>query len=115
MSAGIHKGMSSLLKIDLQLAGLKIDEEVAQNILIGRDVKIAGPALSWALSARDKVMDTENRLSICREWENSHPGENPFPKLFAEIVRETLLSLDPENPGEQIQELIALAETELGF
>jgi hypothetical protein len=82
-----HRGQTAWLRARLRLAGIKVDEELAQMIMSGRHVF---PPSSAQDDMVQRLRDTawNDRHDHSRTWEQAHPGRNPFPKSFPERVHE---------------------------
>jgi hypothetical protein len=130
MTVAFHKGLTSELRMRLQLAGLRIEEIDAQRALAGmltREVDNRGKPVSSndnkkairssaARWVEDQVEDVlKHHIQLTREWEERNPGGKPFPPMFPEVVLEKCRTVDAENIMETIEELITLAEDELFF
>jgi hypothetical protein len=82
-----HKGQTAYLRARLRLAGIKVDEEVAQLIMAGRTIFPPHSSQQETVSLLQHEA-WQNRHQHSRTWEETHPGRNPFPKSFAERVHE---------------------------
>lgn len=98
----------------LQTAGIRIEEQDAQKALAGATVAKPGSAAQETVAL---IADTIwlNRFTSMPRWENDHPGESPFPPVFAEVVLAKLreAALDPDTLPDAVREVIMLAEGEL--
>ena len=114
MSAAFHRGVTQSLRRRLQTAGIRIEEQDAQRALAG------APVVKDFSPAQDTVRDIAaavwvERFVLMPKWENDHPGETPFPPIFAQVVLAKLQEalLDPDTLASAVTEVIKLAETEL--
>lgn len=114
MSAAFHRGITQVMRRRLQTAGIRVEESDARKALAGATVVTAtSPAqeVIWDIAHRTWA----ERFTIMSEWENDHPGESPFPPVFAEVVLAKLREaiLDSDALLESVTEVIKLAEAEL--
>jgi hypothetical protein len=114
MAVAFHRGLSHELKYRLQLAGVRIEEIDAQRALAGKPI-VTGAPWTWIDSYLERIFDPSRKQQLMLQWENDNPDKKPFPPLFAEVVLNTLRSLDPDNVEATVARLIELAEGELLF
>lgn len=107
-----HRGISSQLRMKLQMAGIRADESSIQSFYKGQ-APFRGTVARVGYDLADEVFDA--RFELMKEWEEANPDQNPYPPIFAEVVLAELRGIDPSDPGPTIQKLIALAEEELAF
>lgn len=130
MAVAFHKGLSHELILRLQQAGMRLEEREAQQALAGlltREVDTRGNpvksndnqhairsgAAKWILDEVDKVL--ANRFELMKRWEEDHPGSNPFPDLFPQVVLNKLKYVNDDEAVQNIPDVIQLAEEELLF
>lgn len=116
-----HKGLSTHFRQRLRLAGMAVDEEIAQRLLAGLPIATGLPqeAIDRIRAASLSDSGDPTRFDLMRAWENENPGQRPFPPPFAERVldqaTEAQQTLDVEgNPGVYLTRIIALCRAELG-
>lgn len=112
MSAAFHRGIIQSLRRSMQTAGIRIEAQDAQKLLAGGPVFTAQSPFKETASILVSDAHRE-RFKWMEEWENEHPGENPFPPVFAEVVLATLRNADPDDLATVVAGLIKLAEDEL--
>lgn len=116
-----HKGTTTFFRQRLRLAGMSVDEEIAQRMLAGLPVAVGMPQeiIDRVKTAALDESGTRTRFDIMREWENDNPGQRPFPPPFAERVldlakeAEQTLSLEGD-PSIYLGRISALCRAELG-
>jgi hypothetical protein len=130
VSVAFHRGLTTELRVKLQMAGLRIEEIDAQRALAGlltREVDARGNPINsndnkrairsgagaWIEKLVEEVL--ADRFKLCREWEERNPGQKPFPPMFAEVVLAEARDFDIEDPMATINKIIELAEGELFF
>ena len=114
MSGAFHRGVTQELRRKLQTAGIRLEEQDAQKVMAGADVvKVTSPAKETIANISHEVW--RDRFGLMSRWENDHPGESPFPPIFAEVVLAKLreAALDPDTLPDAVREVIMLAEGEL--
>lgn len=130
MSVAFHRGLTHELRLQLQMAGIKIEERDARLALAGlltREVDNRGNPIKSSENQRairseaagiveravKEVLD--NRFELMRAWEEEHPGKPPFPQSFPEIVVEMLEFADADDLPALVNEILDLAKEELIF
>jgi hypothetical protein len=112
VSAAFHRGITQALRRKLQTAGIRVEEQDAQKLLAGYPV--FAPNSPFKEVARQIVAEVHYaRFDLMRAWEAEHPGEKPFPPVFAEVVLNTLRNADTDDLTTAVLEVIKLAEAEL--
>jgi hypothetical protein len=113
MSAAFHRGVTQELRKRLQTAGIRVEEGDAQKAIAGATVARPGsPAQDTVTEIASEVWRL--RFPLMHDWENDHPGESPFPPIFAQVVLDKLRAdMNEDDWRDTVVELIKLAEAEL--
>jgi hypothetical protein len=114
MSVAFHRGLTHELILRVQMAGLRIDEIDAQRALAGMPL-VDSDAGTWLDTIVADILSDDKRHGLMRDWEDSHPGKNPFPPAFAEVVIHMIENLDPDGALDALKEILELARQELLF
>lgn len=114
MSVQFHRGITQALRARMQLMGIQLEEIDAQRALVGLSL-FRGQPQEWLDAQVFDILSPPNHQDLIKEWHEEHPGQSGFPPTFAQVVLERLSKIDRSDPGETIDELIAIAQTELLF
>lgn len=127
-----HKALTSEVINRLMLRGVRLSECEAQQALAGlltREVDTRGNpvqsndnkhairsgAAKWIEDVVGEVLEPVTKAQLIKVWHDEHPGQNGYPKPFAQWVLELLNMTNDDELIEKRREIIQAAETELGF
>lgn len=130
MGVAFHRGLTHELKLRMQQAGVRIEEIDAQRALAGlltRETDMRGNAVKSPENARairssaaqilernvEEILNKDNRFDLMRTWEDEHPGKNPFPDIFPEVIIAMIEGMDPDDHDGLFMEILELARGEL--
>jgi hypothetical protein len=85
-SAQFHRGLSRELRRIVRAQGIALDEHSAQVVLAGSTGQVTDLAQQVLIAARNQVLNAPVKQRLMRAWERDHPGANPFPPPFLQMV-----------------------------